>query len=111
MMVQAHQIAKEALGAEPSNSKALALMGTIEVSMKRFRAAREHFRAGHELCPDDPQILGAWARMEAQCGDIEQARQLFRQAYDLGESNIILLQVNQPPLAGVAFERMNPYLS
>ena len=101
-MVQAHQIAKEALGAEPSKSKALALMGTIEVSLKRFRAAREHFRAGHDLCRDDATILGAWARMEAQCGNINQARQLFQQAYDLGESNIILLQVSGPPCAGIA---------
>lgn len=101
--MQAHQIAKEALGAEPHNSKCLSLIGTIEVSLKHFKAAREHFRAGHELCRTDAKILGAWARMEAQCSNIEHARQLFQQAYDLGESNIILLQVRRTSL-GIAWQ-------
>ena len=96
--MQAHQIAKEALRADSSNSQSLSLIGTIEVSLKQFRAAQEHFRAGHELCPEDAKILGAWARMEAQCGNIQHARQLFQQAYDLGESNVILLQVSRQSL-------------
>ena len=101
--MQAHQIAKEALGADPHNSKCLSLIGTIEVSLKQFRAAREHFRAGHELCRTDAKILGAWARMEAQCSNIELARQLFKQAYDLGESNVILLQVRRS-FPGIAWQ-------
>lgn len=91
--MQAHQVAKEALGADPVNSKVLSLLATIEEGLKNYKAARKHFRAGHAINPDDATILTAWARMEAQCGNIQQAQKLFQQAYDLGHSNIVLLQV------------------
>ncbi len=94
--MQAYQVAKEALGADPVNSKTLSLLATIEEGLKHYKAARKHFRAGHAISPDDATILTAWARMEAQCGKVEQAGKLFQQAYDLGHSNIVLLQVRAP---------------
>jgi len=94
--VQAYQVAKEALGADPVNSKTHSLLATIEEGLKHYKAARKHFTAGHAISPDDATILTAWARMEAQCGRIQQARKLFQQAYDLGHSNIVLLQVRAP---------------
>ena len=89
-------MAKEALKADPGNSKSLALLGTIETGLKNYKAARKHFRAGHGASPKDNKLLGAWARMEAECGNIKHARKLFQQAYDLGE-NIVLLQVGITP--------------
>ena len=85
-------MAREALKADPGNSKSLALLGTIEVGLKNYKAARKHFRAGHGASPKDNKLLGAWARMEAECGNIKHARKLFQEAFDLGE-NIVLLQV------------------
>jgi tetratricopeptide (TPR) repeat protein len=91
--MQAQELAREALTCDPANSKTLLRLGTIEASLKDVEAARKHFKAAHEIDSSDESLLGAWGRLEAQCGNIEQARSLFQQALSLREDNVVALQV------------------
>ena len=91
--MQAQELAREALTCDPANSKTLLRLGTIEARLKDVEAARTHFKAAHEIDSSDESLLGAWGRLEAQCGNIEQARSLFQQALSLREDNVVALQV------------------
>ena len=82
----------EALKAQPSESKALCLLGCVEAELGDTATARKHFQAGHTAEPANLVLLGAWARVEAAAGCLDRARELFQTAYARNADNIVLLQ-------------------
>jgi tetratricopeptide (TPR) repeat protein len=91
-LAQARQLLQEALRAEENSSKALCLLGSVETSLRNYRAARKHFEAGQRADASNVVLTGAWARMEALAGNMERARELFQAADAHSNDNLVLLQ-------------------
>ncbi|BDA46038.1 probable GTP diphosphokinase CRSH, chloroplastic at N-terminal half [Coccomyxa sp. Obi] len=91
-LARARQLMLEALKAQPSESKALCLLGCVEAELGDTATARKHFQAGLTAEPSNLVLLGAWARVEAAAGCLDRARELFQTAYAQNRDNIVLLQ-------------------
>ena len=99
----AARLCKEALEVEPNNAFVLTLLGNIEAAAaggsggaagaaEGVAAAQALFR--HAMAADKNYVpaLQSWARLEAQCGNIDAARALFRRALALQPNNSFVLQ-------------------
>lgn len=92
-VLQSRELLLNLLQLEPSNTRALGMLGSLEWKAGRRPLARKYLTAGIEADPKHVSNLHSLARLELEEGNLQEARQLFAQGQKLEPHNAYILQV------------------
>lgn len=97
--MQSRELLQNLLQLEPSNTRGLGMLGSLEWKAGRRPLARKYLTAGIKADPKHVSNLHALARLELEEGNLQEARQLFAQGQRLEPHNAYILQVATHHLA------------
>ena len=92
-VLQSRELLLNLLQLDPSNTRALGILGSLEWKAGRRALARKYLTAGIEADPKHVSNLHSLARLELEEGNLQGARELFAQGQQLEPHNAYILQV------------------
>ncbi|KAL0022060.1 hypothetical protein WJX77_011849 [Trebouxia sp. C0004] len=91
-LFQARELLQGLLQLEPSSTRGLGMLGTLEWKAGKRQLARQYLMAGIKADPSHVANLHTLARLELEEGHLEEARKLFARGQQLEPNNVYILQ-------------------
>lgn len=91
--LQARELLQGLLQLEPTSTRGLGMLGTLEWKAGKRKLARQYLVAGIEADPSHVANLHTLARLELEEGHLQEARELFARGQQLEPNNAYILQV------------------
>ena len=92
-MLQARELLQGLLQLEPTSTRGLGMLGTLEWKAGKRKLARQYLVAGIKADPSHVANLHTLARLELEEGHLQEARELFARGQQLEPNNAYVLQV------------------
>ena len=110
--LQARELLQGLLQLEPTSTRGLGMLGTLEWKAGKRKLARQYLVAGIEADPSHVANLHTLARLELEEGHLQEARELFARGQQLEPNNAYVLQVSAsfPLGCGLSFSSLSPFL-
>ena len=109
--MQARELLQGLLQLEPSSTRGLGMLGTLEWKAGKRKLARQYLVAGIKADPSHVANLHSLARLELEEGHLQEARELFARGKQLEPNNVYVLQVGPFLVHAVLFHLLLPFLS
>ncbi|KAL0024788.1 hypothetical protein WJX79_007329 [Trebouxia sp. C0005] len=91
-LFQARELLQGLLQLEPSSTRGLGMLGTLEWKAGKRKLARQYLVAGIKADPSHVANLHSLARLELEEGHLQEARELFARGKQLEPNNVYVLQ-------------------
>lgn len=91
-LFQARELLQALLQLEPSNTRALGLLGSLEWQGGKLKLAREYMLAAIKAAPSHVANLHTLARLDLEEGRLQEAKKLFAEGLRLEPNNAYILQ-------------------